>query len=76
MHEINDAVSIFATAARCADCPDAHCVKACPERVDLRVVFQYLAAQTPLPVAWKLSERDAVLFADDAIETSFTPWFH
>ncbi len=75
MHEMNNAAGIFATAARCADCPDAECVKACPEQVDLRQVFRYLAAQAPLPVAWKASEKDAVLFADNAIETSFTPWF-
>ena len=68
-------VQVFATAARCADCPDPACVRACPEKVDLRLVFDFLASETPLPVVWKLNELEAIRYVDDAIETSYTPWF-
>ena len=67
---------IFTVAARCADCPDRACVSACPKHIDLCALFQFIAAQAPLPVSWKQSEREAEVFADEAIETSFTPWFH
>ncbi len=68
--------NVFTMAGRCADCPDCACIKACPEHLDLRTLFQFIAAQSPLPVSWQLNEREAEVFADDAIELSFTPWFH
>ena len=65
------AQQIFATAAQCADCAEAPCMQACPEQVDLRALFQFIAEQSPLPVAWQANERAAEVFADEAIERSF-----
>ncbi len=63
---------VFATAVQCADCAEAHCMKACPERVDLRALFQFIAEQTPMPIAWQTDEHAAESFADEAIERSFS----
>ena len=72
MYEPVPTQNIFATAVRCADCAEAPCMRACPEQVDLRALFQFIADQTPLPVAWRIAEREAEAFADEAIERSFT----
>jgi ferredoxin len=67
---------VLVTAARCADCPDPACMKACPEQVDLRAVFAFVAGQGIPPVTWRMDEREAEDFAIEAIEKSFTPWLH
>ncbi len=65
---------VLVTAARCADCAEPACMKACPQQVDLRALFKFIAAQTKTPLAWRLDEREAEDFAIEAIERSFTPW--
>jgi NADPH-dependent glutamate synthase beta subunit-like oxidoreductase len=65
---------VLATAARCAGCTDPACMKACPEQMDLRALFEFVAAQTKTPLTWRLDEREAEDFAIEAIERSFTPW--
>lgn len=67
---------VLATAARCAGCTDPACAKACPEGVDLRALFEFVAAQAQSPINWRLDEREAEDFAIEAIEKSFTPWLH
>ncbi len=62
---------VMMTAARCADCENAACMKACPEQVDLRALFKFIAAQSPVPVAWMRDTRAAVDFVTEAIEQSF-----
>ncbi len=72
MYETVPNPTIFATAVRCANCTDAKCVNVCPEHIDLRALFQFIADQAPLPVSWRADEREAEDFADAAIERSFT----
>jgi ferredoxin len=67
---------VSVTAARCAGCAEQTCMKACPEGVDLRALFEFVAAQTKMPLMWRLNEREAEDFAIEAIEKSFTPWLH
>lgn len=67
---------VFAAAARCAGCADPACIKACPDQVDLRALFEFVAAQSKMPLMWRLGEREAEDFALEAIEKSFTPWLH
>jgi NADPH-dependent glutamate synthase beta subunit-like oxidoreductase len=67
---------VMATAARCAGCAEPVCMKACPEQVDLRALFDFVAAQAKSPPTWRLNEREAEDFAIQAIEASFTPWLH
>jgi ferredoxin len=67
---------VLVTAARCAACAEPACMKACPEQVDLRALFEFVAAQTKMPLVWRLNEREAEDFAIEAIERSFTPWLH
>lgn len=68
--------AVLARAAQCADCADPTCMKACPEQVDLRVLFEFIATQSKTPVIWRLDEREAEEFAIEAIEKSMTPWLH
>jgi NADPH-dependent glutamate synthase beta subunit-like oxidoreductase len=67
---------VLVTAAQCADCPEPACMKACPEQVDLRALFEFVGAQAKMPLTWRLSEREAEDFAIEAIEKSYTPWLH
>jgi NADPH-dependent glutamate synthase beta subunit-like oxidoreductase len=67
---------VLVTAAQCADCSEPACMKACPEHVDLRALFKFVAAQSKTPVTWRLDERAAEDFAIEAIEKSFTLWLH
>ena len=68
--------NVLVTAARCADCPERVCMKACPEQADLRALFEFVAAQAKVPLTWGMDEREAEEFAIEAIEKSFTPWLH
>ena len=72
MDETVPARTIFETAARCADCAEGSCMKACPAQVDLRALFEFIAAHAPAPVAWPTDERAAEDFADAAIARSFS----
>lgn len=67
---------VLATAARCAGCSDAACMKACPESVNLRALFEFVAAQAQSPINWRQDEQEAEDFVIEAIEKSFTPWLH
>lgn len=62
---------VFVTAARCADCEHKECINSCPEGVDLKALFEFVAAQSPLPLAWKQNAAQAEAFADEAIQKSF-----
>ncbi len=75
MQAPNESQDIFAAAARCAGCSNPACMNACPDHIDLHALFEFIAAQAPMPVSWKLNEREAEAFADKAIEASFTPRF-
>jgi ferredoxin len=74
--DISAPPGVLATAARCAGCAEPACMKACPEQVDLRALFEFVAAQAKVPPMWRLNEREAEDFAIEAIEQSFTPWLH
>ncbi len=63
--------NIMRIAARCADCADPACMKACPEQIDLGALFKFIASQAPLPVSWTRPAREAEDFAAAAIERSF-----
>ncbi len=71
---MDERARVFVAAARCADCPDKACVKACPEHIDLNLLFGFIAGLSPQPPSWVADEKQAEVFADDAIEMSFTPW--
>ncbi len=75
MQEIKAKEDVFTTASRCAECKEALCLKACPEHVDLRALFEFVAAHGPRAATWRTRESEAESFAGDAIESSFTPWF-
>ncbi len=62
---------VLTRAARCADCAEPVCMKACPEQVDLRALFKFIAAQSKKPLTWRLDEFEAEDFAIEAIEKSF-----
>jgi NADPH-dependent glutamate synthase beta subunit-like oxidoreductase len=62
---------VLTRAARCADCAEPVCMKACPEQVDLRALFKFIAAQSKMPLTWQLDELEAEDFAIEAIEKSF-----
>ncbi len=63
--------SVLSMAARCADCGDPACMRACPEHMDLSALFRYIAAQAPVPVSWRQEAREAEDFAAAAIERSY-----
>ncbi len=63
---------VFITAARCADCPNPPCAQSCPEHIDLHALFEFIAAQAPMPLAWKRKMDDAEAFAGDAIHNSYS----
>lgn len=67
---------VLTMAARCAGCADGACMKACPEEVNLRALFEFVAAQAQSPIIWRQDEREANDFVIEAIEKSFTPWVH
>ncbi len=62
---------VFLTAARCADCPNPACMQACPEKIDLRALFEFIAAQAPMPLSWMRKVDEAETFAGEAINNSF-----
>ncbi len=62
---------VFLTAARCADCPNPACMQACPEKIDLHALFEFIAAQAPMPLAWMRMANEAETFAGEAIQDSF-----
>ncbi len=72
MQETNTPADVFATAARCANCTHPACVEGCPDHIDLRALFEFVATHAPMPISWQTNEQAAVTFADEAIETSFT----
>ncbi len=63
---------VFLTAARCADCPNPACMQACPEQIDLRALFEFIAAQSPLPLTWRRDEQEAEALTGQAIHNSFS----
>ncbi len=73
MQETNTPADIFTTAARCANCTHPACIEGCPDHIDLRALFEFVAAHAPMPVSWKTDEHEAEKFAGNAIESSFTP---
>ncbi len=62
---------VFLTAARCADCVSPACTQACPEHIDLHALFEFIAAQAPMPLSWKRKENEADALVGEAIEDSF-----
>ncbi len=62
---------MFAIAARCADCQDGACMKACPKQIDLRALFEFIAKQAPMPVTWMEKTDEAEAFVGEAIRKSF-----
>jgi NADPH-dependent glutamate synthase beta subunit-like oxidoreductase len=72
MSETDTAPDIFATAARCANCAHPACMEGCPDQIDLRALFEFVATHAPMPITWKLNEQEAESFVREAIETSFT----
>lgn len=62
---------VFATAARCADCQEGACMKACPEQIDLRALFEFVASQAPMPLAWRNRPDESETFVGEAINHSF-----
>ncbi len=57
-------------AARCADCSDPACTRACPEQVDLQGLLRYFVSQANLPVTW-MQDVDAADFVAEGIEASY-----
>ncbi len=55
-------------AGRCVGCADPACIKACPQQVDLRALFRYVAAQTRMPATWRQDDLEAEEFAATAIQ--------
>ncbi len=67
--------SVLVGAMRCLDCSDPHCLKTCPEHVDVRGAMRLIFARAPgeRPSAWMQGEAQATTSAMDAIEASFEP---
>ncbi len=63
--------NVFLTAARCADCPDPACMRACPEEIDLRGLFEFIAAQAPIPLMWTRTPGEAAELVREAIQDSY-----
>ncbi len=63
---------VFLTAARCADCPNPACMQACPEKIDLHALFEFIAAQSPIPLPWTRKLDETETYTGQAIHNSFT----
>ncbi|MGB8648366.1 MAG: hypothetical protein WCF84_24230 [Anaerolineae bacterium] len=63
---------VFLTAARCADCAHPACIQACPEQIDLRALFEFIAAQAPMPLTWMRNPDEAENLIGQAIHNSFS----
>ncbi len=62
---------VYLTAARCAECSSPACVNACPEHIDLRALFEFIAAQAPAQLMWARQAGQAENFVAEAIDKSF-----
>ncbi len=62
--------SVFIASARCAECAEPPCMKACPEKVDIRGAIQFIV-QNCADAARVKAVRAAEEYADAAIEESY-----